>query len=265
MALFNLLLIPILMALGLFETNGAGAGDGGAGGNAGAPDQPAAGAGGAAAGAAAGSAGSGAAQPAGGASGAPAAGAAGAKPAAGGQAPPAPQAGTQLADVERLQNELNQARADAGKYRAAGIQAIAEALGIELPKLKGDDDQASAITQLQTEITSLRDEAKRGAIDATFERVVGQLGAKPVLTRRYIEAQLKDLDPKAADFSDKIKAIVQAAIDEEPALKAAQAAARSGGEFNGGAGEDGDKSQLSIDDLRKERAGWRGVPTTPSS
>jgi hypothetical protein len=217
-ALLNLLLLPILAALGLFTADGGGApGDAGAGGNAGT-------AGGQAGGNTSGG-GQGTGQ-----GGATASG----KTDAGGQAPPAQQ-GTALEDVARLQAELNTARAEAGRYRAAGIQAIADALGIKLPKGEGEEGQEAAITTLQREINDLRTEARANAINAAFERVVGQLGAKPVLTRRYVDGQLADLDPKAADFTQKLEQIVQAAINEEPALKATQAAARSGGEFSGGA------------------------------
>jgi hypothetical protein len=205
-ALLNLLLLPILAALGLFSADGGGApGDAGAGGNT-----------------------------SGGGQGTGQSGATGAsgKPDAGGQAQPTQQ-GTALEDVARLQAELNTARAEAGRYRAAGIQAIADALGIKIPKGDGDEGQEAAIATLQREINDLRTEARANAITAAFERVVGKLGAKPVLTRRYVDGQLADLDPKAADFTQKLEQIVQAAIDEEPALKAAQAAARSGGEFNG--------------------------------
>jgi hypothetical protein len=146
---------------------------------------------------------------------------------------PAPQAGTSLEDVQKLQRELNEARTQAAGYRNAGIQALAKALGIDLPKGKGEEGQEAALAQLQTEITTLRDEARGGKIDAGLERVFTKLSVNPRVARPYIERQLKDLDPKADDFTTKLEQIVQAAIDEEPALKAAQAARRSGGEFNG--------------------------------
>lgn len=265
MALLNLLLIPILAALGLFETasgdGGGAAGDGGAsdsgksGSGSGTPgNQGAQGGSGAAAAGAGGSAGSAPAQAAGNGSAGKAAGD-GQAP-AGGQAPP--QQGTSLTDIETLQRELNEARAEAGKYRAAGIQAVAAALGIELPRTKGEEGQEAAIAQLQKEINSLRDENRRNAIDAAFERAVSKVGARPVLTRRYVADQLADLDPKADDFATQLEQIVQAAIDEEPALKAAQATAVSGGEFNGEGGGTSEYASMSIDDLRKERAKWRG-------
>lgn len=228
MALLNLLLLPILAALGLFTPDGdGGSGDGADKGTAGGP-----------AGAQGNTSGN-----AGDATGSASGAAAGAtKPAdtktkpAGGQAQPGNKGPIQPGDVEALQRELETARRDAGKYRAAGIQAIAEALGIELPNDKGEEGQQAAIVALQKEINSLRDESRSNAINAAFERVVGELGAKPVLTRRYVEDQLKTLDPKAGDFTANLKQIVQAAIDEEPALKATQAAARNGGEFTGGSG-----------------------------
>lgn len=267
MALLNLLLIPFLTALGLLETatggDGSGSSDagGGTGGNAGGTtDKGAAGAG---SGTSAG--GQGAAGASGSAGGTPTASGVAGKggtAGAGGQAPP-PQQGTSLEDIAKLQRELNEARQQAGQYRTAGIQAIAAALGIDLPKPKGGDDgQEAAIAQLQQEITTLREEARSGKLDATFERVVSKLGAKPVLTRRYVDGQLKDLDPKADDFTTKLEQIVQAAIDEEPALKATQAASRSGGEFNGGNEADGDAGALSVEDLRKKRAEWRGDSIT---
>lgn len=233
MALLNLLLLPILAALGLFTP---GAGEGGGDPPADPPKDPPAD------------------PPKNGPKDPPVP-----KP---GDLPadppaPAPQAGTSLEDVAKLQRELNEARAQAGQYRTAGIQAIASALGLELPKIKGEEGQEAAITQLQTEITSLRTENRTNAIEAGLERTFSALGAKPMLTRRYIADQLKDLDPKTDDFTDKLKAIVQAAIDEEPALKATQAAPRSGGEFTGDGGGDNDLESKSIDELRKMRTEQR--------
>ena len=154
--------------------------------------------------------------------------------------PPPPQQGTSLEDVEKLQRELNEARTQAAGYRNAGIQALAKALGIELPKGKGEEGQEAAIAALQKEITDLRTEARSGKLDAGLERAFTKLGANPRVTRPYIDAQLKDLDPKAEDFNEKLEKIVQEAIDEEPALKQAQAARRSGGEFNGNGGSSGE-------------------------
>lgn len=225
MALLNLLLIPILAALGLFDGNG----DGGSGGDAGT--------GGASGGSPANggaSGGAGGAGQGGGTSGSTASGGSG----SGGQAPP--QQGTSLEDVEKLQRELNEARQQAAGYRNAGIQAIAAALGIELPKGKGDEGQEAAITMLQKEITDLRTEARESRLAVGLERAFTKLGANPKVTAPYIAAKVKDLDPKAADFTEKLEQIVQEAIDEEPALKAAQVARRSGGEFNGNGASSGE-------------------------
>lgn len=268
MALLNLLLIPILAALGLFDTDGGGGSTGAADGASGGGSPTHTGSGGSSSG---GTAGGGNQQPGGAAasgsgstgsaaSGGAATGSAGAS-AAGGQAPP-PQQGTSLEDVAKLQRELNEARAQAGQYRAAGIQAIAQALGIELPKAKGEEGQEAQFAALQQEITALRTESRENALSAALERVFTKLGAKPTLARPYIAGQLKDLDPKADDFSTKLEQIVQAAIDEEPALKATQAAPRSGGEFNGGNETNPDLASMSVEDLRKKRAEWRGDSTT---
>ncbi len=242
MALLNLLLLPILAALGLFDASGESGSAGTSGG--------------AATGTATGGDGGGTpAQQGAGATGG-ASGAAGAPPAAaGGQEPPKPQQGTSLEDVAKLQRELNEARQQAGQYRAAGIQAIASALGIELPKAKGEEGQDAQLGALQKEINDLRTESRENAITAAFERTATKLSVKPVLTRKYVADQLRELDPKADDFTTKLEQIVQAAVDEEPALKAAQAASRSGGEFNNGNGnQSSDEASMSIDDLRKEFA-----------
>lgn len=225
MALLNLLLLPILAALGLF-TDGDG-GSGGAGGDGGTGGGVSGGAGGST------DAGAGGQGDGGTGSGSGSGGG------AGGNTTP-PQQGTSLEDVARLQRELDEARRDAGKYRAAGIQAIAQALGIELPKAKGDEGQEAALSQLQQEITNLRTEARENAIAAGLERVFTKLGANPRVARPYIDRKLKDLDPKADDFGTKLEKIVQEAIDEEPALKAPQVARRSGGEFNGNGASSGE-------------------------
>lgn len=244
MALLNLLLLPILAALGLFDANGDAGGSGASGDAGGSGDGGNAGGGTQAGGRTAGEQG--------GASSGAASGSGSASAGQGATPPPAPQQGTSLQDVEKLQRELNEARGEAAKYRAAGLRTIAQALGIELPAEKDDDDQKGAIASLQKEIDTLRSEARTNAIEAAFERTIAKLGAKPVLTRRYVAAQIEALDPKADDFASKLEQIVQAAIDEEPALKAAQAASRSGGEFNAGANGGSEDTPLSIDELRKQ-------------
>lgn len=247
MALVNLLISAALVALGLFDTDGGGGSGGssgeggGSGSGTGAGGSSTGGNGGGSGGAGAAGSGSAGAGAAGGA-----AGGAGGQAGQGGQASSGQQ-GTSLEDVEKLQRELNEARGEAAKYRTAGIQAIASALGIELPKAKGDEGQEAAVAALQTEINALRTEARTNAIDAGLERVFTKLSANPRVTRPYIERHLKDLDPKSEDFGTKLEQIVQAAIDEEPALKAAQVARRSGGEFNGNgssSNEDNDPTKL---------------------
>lgn len=229
MTLLNLLLLPLIAVLGLFLPDGGGASDAGAG---------ASGAqGGGTAGGANAATGEGGATGSGSAGTGAAGGAAGGAAQEGGQAATSAQAGTSSVNVEALQRELNTARSDAGRYRTAAtatLAALAKHLGIELDiDGKGKFDPEDATAKLQREIDALRAENRSNALAVGLERVFTKLGANPKVTGPYIASKVKDLDPKADDFTTKLEQIVQEAIDEEPALRAAQVARRSGGEFNG--------------------------------
>lgn len=229
MTLLNLLLLPLIAVLGLFLPDGGGASDAGAGASG---SQ-----GGGTAGGANAATGEGGATGSGSAGTGAAGGAAGGAAQEGGQAATSAQAGTSSVNVEALQRELNTARSDAGRYRTAAtatLAALAKHLGIELDiDGKGKFDPEDATAKLQREIDALRAENRSNALAVSLERVFTKLGANPKVTGPYIASKVKDLDPKADDFTTKLEQIVQEAIDEEPALRAAQVARRSGGEFNG--------------------------------
>lgn len=188
----------------------------------------------------------------------------GGAPAPGGQAPapPAPPAGTgqtpatgtagdpapqptasqpQTFDEAYVKTLRDEAAANRVKARdaEAGRQALLDAIAKATGQTPANADPVKLAEQLTTEQAT----ARQARVELAVYRVAGQPGvnanADALLDSRAVMAKLTDLDPTAADFTEKVTAAIKDAVTANPALAAAgQAPApqRSGGEFTGGTG-----------------------------
>lgn len=123
--------------------------------------------------------------------------------------------------------------AAADQARTELAQHLAKALGLT------DDDDAGKVTpeQLTADLTAARDQARTAAVQLELYRTAAQHGAVAGdLLSLVVLRDTAGLDPAAPDFRDKVVAAAQAAVQANPILRAAPAAAKSGGEFTGGPG-----------------------------
>jgi hypothetical protein len=157
------------------------------------------------------------------------------------------------ADVQRI---INDARADAGKARTNAKQQAAEAARAELlgqiaPALKAlgvDIPGGEQLTPEQLQ-KQLADEAAARQAEAQDKQnlqrehqvlrsaITAGANHERLLDSRSFLAKVANLDPAAEDFTTKVDAAVQAALTEDPTLKAARAAGASAVEHAGGSGE----------------------------
>ena len=223
MALLNLLLLPVLVALGLLKPDGdGGTGEGGGEPPADKDKKPDGKEGSGSGGTGAGSGGSG------------------------------DTITLTKAEHDALQRQIKEARGDASKYRTNGIRAIAAALGVELPEGE-DKDSDKALQTLQSRIDSMEKESRDNKIEAVFTRVANKVGVKPGLTLKYLKADgvFDQMDHRATDFEGQIEQAVRAAAAEEESLLVKQESGtpgQSGAEFTS---SDGKTLDEKIEEARK--------------
>lgn len=158
------------------------------------------------------------------------------------QATPTPQAPQQpeleASRVARLEDELKQARAEAGKSRVNAKQAAAdEARQDTLAKVLGalglEQDGTRKVTL--DDVTSQLEQAKQQQREAHLELAVyrqsAALNANPdaLLDSRAFLTAAADLDPSDAEA---VKAAIKQAVTTNPTL-AARVAGKSGAEYSG--------------------------------
>lgn len=97
--------------------------------------------------------------------------------------------------------------------REATLAKIAEALGLKPAEV----DPA----QVAQELTQARTEARTAKIDRAVDAAARKAGADEDLVGAVLARKglLADLDPGAADFADKVAALVKAEVDGNPRLK----------------------------------------------
>lgn len=119
------------------------------------------------------------------------------------------------ADSERARIAAEEgAKARTGSKDAARKELLAQ-LGLEAEK---PEDAAAALA-------AERAERKAERVQNAVERAAGKAGADDDLIAAYLSSKgrLKDLDPTAGDFADKVKSLIEAALIEKPSLKLAAA------------------------------------------
>lgn len=148
------------------------------------------------------------------------------------------------ATIARLQKELKQANADAGKARtnakkAAADEArteIVQELGKALGLVKDDKDAPPDPAALTAQIEKATAAHRETAVELAVYRSAGTHGADPdaLTDSRTFLNSIKGLDPSEEGFAKKVSDAVKKAVETNPKLKAAgQAPARSSGDFSG--------------------------------
>jgi uncharacterized protein YjbJ (UPF0337 family) len=124
-----------------------------------------------------------------------------------------------------LASETARIKAEEGarERTASKANAAAEARADLLKQLglKPDVTPQDAAAELAQERAERKAERVQGAV----ERAAGKAGADDELVASYLasKGRLKDLDPSASDFADKVKTLIDAALVEKPSLKLATA------------------------------------------
>jgi len=116
--------------------------------------------------------------------------------------------------AEEGQRARTQSKANAAAEAQAELLAK---LGLK-PDVKPEDAAA--------ELAAERAERRSLQVSYSVERAASKAGADDELMSAYLagKGRLKDLDPTASDFADKVKALIDAALTEKPSLKLAGAA-----------------------------------------
>ncbi|WP_019328811.1 hypothetical protein [Streptomyces sp. TOR3209] len=177
--------------------------------------------------------------------------------------PPAKKADEDPAStIARLQKELKQANADAGKARtnakkAAADEArtqIVQELGKALGLIKDDKDTPPDPAALTAQIEKATAAHRETAVELAIYRSAGKHGADPdaLTDSRAFLSSIKDLDPSDEGFAKAVSAAIKAAVADNPKLKAqGQAPARTSGDFSGSSEKP--KNQNSIEAQREAR------------
>ncbi|WP_406200132.1 hypothetical protein OG331_25190 [Streptomyces sp. NBC_01017] len=148
------------------------------------------------------------------------------------------------ATIARLQKELKQANADAGKARtnakkAAADEArtqIVQELGKALGLVKDDKDTPPDPAALTAQIEKATAAHRETAVELAVYRGASKHGADPdaLTDSRAFLKSIADLDPSDEEFAKKVNAAIKKAVDDNPKLKAqGQAPARNSGDFSG--------------------------------
>lgn len=145
-------------------------------------------------------------------------------------------------DPAKAKAEIERLRAENGRDRTAGKDAAAKQATDELTQRLGKalglikDDETPDPDKLTQQLTERDTAAKQAQTELAVYKLAGKNGADAdaLLDSRAFLTKLADKDPNDVDA---VTAAIKAAITENPKLKSAQAAGKSGAEFNGGSGE----------------------------
>ena len=147
------------------------------------------------------------------------------------------------ATIARLQKELKQANADAGKARTnakktAADEArteIVQELGKALGLIKDDKDAPPDPAALMAQVEKARTEHREAVVEIAVRDGAEKHGAhaKRLTDSRSFMRSIKDLDPADEGFQKAISAAIKQAVADDPHFRASQAPARSSGDFSG--------------------------------
>lgn len=166
------------------------------------------------------------------------------------------------ATIARLQKELKQANADAGKARtnakkAAADEArseIVQELGKALGLVKDEKDAPPDPAALTAQIEKATAAHRETAIELAVYRSASKHGADPdaLTDSRAFLTSIKGLDPTEDGFAKKVSEAIKKAVETNPKLKTQPAAPeRTSSDFNGGGGSSSEPQ--TIDEIRAAR------------
>lgn len=172
------------------------------------------------------------------------------------QAPtPAAPTAENVADLpEWAQTLLSKTRDEAANSRtnakATAAQEATDALTQRLGKALGlikDGDEAPDAEALTAQLTEQSSAARTAQVELAIFKAATGAGADPqaLLDSRSFLDSIKDIDPTDGAA---ITTAITTATTNNPRLKAAQAAARSGNDLTGGTGEGRSKTPKSLED-----------------
>lgn len=152
---------------------------------------------------------------------------------------------------DAVQKLIADARAEAGKARTTAKETAAQEARDELLKKLGLTKDGEPVRDADALAKELADKDSKLA-DLTREREAEKAARKhsgdvdAMLDSRAFKTSLDLLDPAADDFTKKVDALVEKTLKDNPKFKTAQAAGVSGGNFAGGAGENGKARPTSL-------------------
>lgn len=133
---------------------------------------------------------------------------------------------TKATEVETKQQEM--------------LDGIAKALGLKGEEQADPAKLQASIAEKDTALTAAQATIATQTIELAAWRSAGKAGADTSAlldSRSFVDAASK-LDPEADDFQTKLDAAIKKAVEDNPKLRAAQAAGRGGSEFPGGPGSE---------------------------
>lgn len=154
--------------------------------------------------------------------------------------------------LQRVTQELNAARAEAGKQRVNAKQKAAEDRENEVVnKLlnalgrKPDGSKKVTTDELTSEIEAERQRTSALAAENTVLRVASQAGADPdrLLNWQPFTSELKELDSSDEKYSESVQALIKKYTGANPFLSA-QVAAKTGTEMGSGTASQVTKEQF---------------------
>lgn len=137
---------------------------------------------------------------------------------------------------------IDDARAEAGKARTTAKEQAAQEARDDLLRKLGltkDGEPAQTPEQLAEKLASREAQLYTMRVETALAKSAkAHSGDEDLVTAVLAhEGKLDELDPDSTTFAAELDALVKAAVEGNPKLKAAQAAGVSGGQFTGGSGE----------------------------
>lgn len=157
-------------------------------------------------------------------------------------------------DPVAAQKEIERLRAENAKDRTAAkttaaedaTKALTESIGKALGLIKDGDnapDPAALTAQLADAATAAQASQRELAVFKTAATVPGA-DTQALLDSRAFMTAIKDIEPTDTAA---LKTAIEKALTDNPRLKVAQVAGKSGGDLTGGTGENSTKTPLSLD------------------
>lgn len=150
------------------------------------------------------------------------------------------------AEIARLRRE---AAADRTNAKTKAAEDATKALTDRLLEALGQKPGAKAPTadELASQLSKATDEGREARVELAVFKAAGKHQGDPnaLLDSRSFLAEVKGLDPAAADFQSKIDAAIKTAVDANPKLKAVLGTGKSAVDHAAGNGEK--KTPTSLD------------------